>query len=244
MQRIRRTGFSSAVSSRVVLAVVLSIAAHTYLVFGLPSRPGSNNPSQVVLIEARLIREQPIERRPPVTAPPLPAKSQPLPRTVPATAQPFVLPPVTAPTPAPLATPLPEPAPAVAQPDAAPETRPREPIAELTREESPFLEVPDLAFHPASELDVYPLTLQQVITQIPENAVAPGTVTLLLMIDEFGKVNDAELLDSEPEGQYDEAVKQAYARANFSPAQKDGRVVRSRIVVRVDVEPRTSAANR
>ena len=242
MQRIRRTGFSSAVSSRVVLAVVLSIAAHTYLVFGLPSRPGSNNSSKDVLIEARLIRVEPTERQTSVAPPHLAANSEPPPRSVPLPALPFALPPAIVRTPPSMEMPLPEPL--VAQPVAPSETRTQEPIVELSSEESPLLEVPDLAFHPAGELDVYPLALRQVVPQIPEAASARGTVTLLLMIDEFGKVNDARLLDSEPEGRYDEAVMQAYARAVFSPAQKDGRVVRSRIVLRVDIEPLINAATR
>jgi periplasmic protein TonB len=242
VQRIRRTGFSSTVSSQIVLAIVLSIVAHTYLVFGLPSGPGSDNSSKVVLIEARLIREEPSEPRPRTIEPILPVNAQPLSRTVPVPALPFVLPPVRVQTPPALAMPLP--APAVEQPVAPAETRSQELIAELPGDESPALEVPDLAFHPASELDVYPLIKETVIAQLPEAAAVRGVLTLLLMIDEFGRVNDARLLDSEPEGQYDEAVLQAYARAIFSPAQMDGRPVRSRIVVRVDVEPRISAATR
>jgi TonB family protein len=244
VQRIRRSGFSSAVSSRVVLAVFLSIVAHTYFVFGLPSRPTSNNSSKGLLIEARLIREEPTERQPPVVAPFLPENFQPPPRTVPMPALPFVLPPVVVQAPPPLAMPLPEPESVVEQPVSPSETRLQEPIDLLPGEESASLEVPDLAFHPASELDVYPSITQPVIPPIPEAAAARGVVTLLLMIDEFGKVNDAKLLDSEPAGQYDEAVMRAYARAKFSPAQKDARAVRSRILVRVDIEPQTSVVFR
>jgi periplasmic protein TonB len=242
VQRIRRTGFSSTVSSQIVLAIVLSIVVHTYLVFGLPSGPGSDNSSKVILIEARLIREEPSEPRPRTIEPIVPVNAQPLSRTVPVPALPFVLPAVSIRTPPPPAMPLPQPEPVVPQPVAPVETRMQEPSAGLSNEESASLEVPDLIYHPASELDVYPSIAQPVIARIPDAAMARGAVTLLLMIDEFGKVNDARLLDSEPEGQYDEAVLQTYVRAIYSPAQKNGRMVRSRIVVRVDIEPRINAA--
>ncbi len=65
----------------------------------------------------------------------------------------------------------------------------------------------------------------------------PGTVTLLAMVDEYGKVTETAVVDAAPEGLFDESAQRALSRAAFSPAQRDGRNVRSRILVRVNYDP-------
>jgi protein TonB len=100
--------------------------------------------------------------------------------------------------------------------------------------------MPDLAFHPARDLDVYPIPLVRVAPPYPEEAKRAriaGAVTLLVLVDEFGRVSAVNVLDARPEGVFDAAAKDAYAAAVFSPASRHGHAVRSRLVIQVDFDP-------
>jgi protein TonB len=96
---------------------------------------------------------------------------------------------------------------------------------------------PDPVHYPAKELDVYPRLLAPLAVSYPERADQPdGRVSLLLLIDEAGRVSGVTVVDSEPEGVFDDAAVRAYSLAAFSPARKDGRAVRSRILVAVEIK--------
>jgi protein TonB len=62
-------------------------------------------------------------------------------------------------------------------------------------------------------------------------------VTLLVMIDEAGRVEGTSVVDAVPDGVFEQAAQQALANAAFYPAQKDGRTVRSRILIKVEFDP-------
>jgi protein TonB len=59
-------------------------------------------------------------------------------------------------------------------------------------------------------------------------------VTLEVLIDESGRVTQTSVVDAVPAGIFEQAAQQAMADALFYPAQKDGRIVRSRILVKVE----------
>jgi protein TonB len=71
-------------------------------------------------------------------------------------------------------------------------------------------------------------------------------VTLLLLVDETGQVHECSVVDARPEGIFEEAALGAFRSARFSPGRKDGRNVRSRVLVKVVFNPdqATSAATR
>ena len=73
-------------------------------------------------------------------------------------------------------------------------------------------------------------------------AQVAGSVTLLVLIDEAGRVLGTSEADAAPGGVYEQAAQQAVASSCFYPAQRDGRAVRSRILVKVEFDPAVADA--
>ena len=64
-----------------------------------------------------------------------------------------------------------------------------------------------------------------------------GSVTLLVLIDEAGRVVGTSVMDATPDGVFEQAAQQALVNAAFYPAQKDGRMVRSRVLIKIEFDP-------
>ena len=64
-------------------------------------------------------------------------------------------------------------------------------------------------------------------------AKVDGRLLVLLLIDEFGVVNDASIVESQPPGYFEEAALAVFRAARFSPAQKQGHAVKSRVLLQV-----------
>jgi len=113
--------------------------------------------------------------------------------------------------------------------------------ARLDDRHLPATELPllvDPAWYEAKDLDLYPRPLAPVQPEYPASAPAIlGEVTLLLQIDEFGAVHQLSVVTAEPAGYFEEPALQAFQAARFAPAQREGRPVRSRIVVKVRFAP-------
>jgi protein TonB len=60
-----------------------------------------------------------------------------------------------------------------------------------------------------------------------------GSVTLTLKLDETGAVQGVEVTDATPPGVFDQSALDAFKQARFAPAQKDGRAVKSLVVIKV-----------
>ena len=56
---------------------------------------------------------------------------------------------------------------------------------------------------------------------------------MLLLIDEFGVVNEASVVEAHPEGYFEESTLSVFRAARFSPAQKQGHAVKSRVLLQV-----------
>jgi protein TonB len=85
-------------------------------------------------------------------------------------------------------------------------------------------------------LDVYPEPLAAIRLDYPDtaaNARIDGRLTVQLLIDEFGVVNEVSVVDAKPEGYFEEATLAVFRGARFSPAQKQGHAVKSRVVLQV-----------
>jgi protein TonB len=98
----------------------------------------------------------------------------------------------------------------------------------------------DPAWYLPREIDVYPRPAVPVRPVYPARALDEGVggrVTLLLLVDENGLVHEVSVVEAEPEGYFEESSVAAYQAARFEPARKDGRRVRSRILVRVLFDP-------
>ena len=216
MRRIRQLpqSVSQAAFERLSVAVVLSATLHLYLIYGLALQPTHGPADHLSIINARLLPEPAVTSRPA-------AQRQ---RIVPVQPQVSSLP-------EPIATPVP-----AAQ---APPAGDRSP-----EPEGSTASLPDPVHYAARDLDVYPQPLNRIEPAYPQTALAGelgGWVTLLLSIDESGRVTDASVVDAFPPDVFEESALRALATTAYSPAQKNGRPVRSRILVKIDYDPAASA---
>jgi periplasmic protein TonB len=106
---------------------------------------------------------------------------------------------------------------------------------------APALEVlalVDPTWYTAKDLDLYPQALAPVDPRYPASVSdISGEVTVLLAIDEYGVVQDSSVVMAQPPGYFEESALRAFKLTRFAPAQRDGRPVRSRIVVKVRFAP-------
>lgn len=100
--------------------------------------------------------------------------------------------------------------------------------------------IPDPVYYPARQLDVYPALLEPINLVYPERAAreeVSGKVTVLLLIDDNGIVNDVSVVEAEPAGYFEEAARAAFSETRFTPARKNGRAVKSRVLISVSYGP-------
>ena len=96
------------------------------------------------------------------------------------------------------------------------------------------LRASDPTYYPAGELDAYPQPAQPLEL---DRLAGAGSIRLLLLIDEHGIVNDLFPVEAGASTRLDQALRAALVATRFLPAQKDGRAVRSRIVLSVGPGP-------
>ena len=197
---------------RLIKAVVLSFLLHLALLVGIPVNPTGGVPDMVSTITARLE--------------PAGADSEPAADSVDVVPEAM---------PAPRPDKPPKPADAIAETKADPVRASEQPPASpASGIEVPFIRDP--TYYPAKQLDVYPQPLAQIRLDYPESAASAkvdGRLLVLLLIDEFGVVNDASVVESQPEGYFEDAALAVFRAARFSPAQKQGRAVKSRVLLQV-----------
>ena len=92
----------------------------------------------------------------------------------------------------------------------------------------------DAKYYSARELDVYPAPLAPLVGSLPAPARSRGYALLAIMLDATGAVTQVQLLEAEPAGFFDDDGVRSIASARFTPALKNGRAVKTRIVVRID----------
>jgi protein TonB len=207
---------------RLGVAMLASAALHAWLAFGLPVKAARTQGVAGPVIEARLMAATP-------SAAPVPSGSK-------APAHP------------------PDVVPEVAE--AAPEPAHEAPPPVVTRADPPPVEGPpgipvpqieDTEFYPARQLDQYPKPVAEVGLKYPRRAgteVMSGTVTLLLLIDDLGIVVEATVVEADPPGYFEDAAIEAFKAVLFTPGQRDGRVVKSRLVVQVAFDAQTESLRR
>lgn len=227
----------SPATQRVVAALSISIAVHLALIGLLRVHPmAAPVAADIPVIDVRLQ---------PVAPPPAPA----LP------VQQIEAPPATPEMP-PQPTPLAPPKPALPLPhaDRAPQPEQTEPVAPAALPAAPANPAPpsssalpavnvpllvDPVYYTARQLDVQPRALDAINPVYPQDAIARGAsgwVQLQLKLDETGSVQDVEVSDASPPGIFDQSALDAFRNAHFAPAQKDGRAVKSLIVIKVRYE--------
>ncbi len=99
--------------------------------------------------------------------------------------------------------------------------------------------VDDPTYYTARQLDVHPQAAQPVRPDYPESVAVGGVegyVTLKLLIDDGGKVREASVVDAQPPGVFEESALAAFRAARFQPGQRNGRPVKSQILIKVTYE--------
>jgi periplasmic protein TonB len=209
------------VGLRFLFALAFSATLHLSLIYGIAIGPSESVPAS--LIVARLVAQAAAPR--PLAEPRAPGSSHR--RSAPPVAAFF--PAADEPALGAMGDPAPDPGRAAA-------THPRIDDSHLPSTEVPLLVDP--AWYEAKDLDLYPRPLAPVQPEYPASAPAIlGEVTLLLQIDEFGVPQQLSVVTAEPAGYFEEPALQAFQTARFTPAQREGRPVRSRIVVKVRFAP-------
>lgn len=258
---VSRTPQAPILSTRtrpILTALWLSLGLHGALLALVQVAPPASSSSPLV-IEARLETREPETSIAPAVVPVVEAEQpeKPEPKAVP------VLEPETAPAPEsePLSEPEPitveadladlEPAPVevVPVPPAA-KPLPAPPAASVppalsapapAAKDSPrsLVQIPtavDLAYYSAREVDVLPRALRDIRPDYPTEADRrrlSGSVKLQIKLEADGRVSDIEVVESTPQGMFDESALAAFRQARFSPAQRNGRPVRARIMIEV-----------
>jgi protein TonB len=95
---------------------------------------------------------------------------------------------------------------------------------------------PDANYYGARDLDRYPRPLAPL--QIDRTAGdGAREVRLEILVDERGIVQDMTFAGPAAPARVEEALRAALTATRFLPAQKDGRAVKSRIVLSVNFDP-------
>lgn len=205
------------VAERFALVLAGSLIFHFALIFGLQVRVQPPQPASRQVLQVRLERG--------IDILPVEASEAAPPQTALKDEEPLPTPPTEVETepssqPAPLASALPL------------EQTPGLPALDI-----PLVEDP--TYYPALEVDVHPVAQHDIIPLYPSQAAddkITGSVILLLNLDESGLVQEISVEQSDPPGHFDQAALDAFRHARFSPAQKQGRIVKSRMRIKVSFD--------
>ncbi|HEY7657685.1 MAG TPA: hypothetical protein VH881_12515 [Burkholderiales bacterium] len=96
--------------------------------------------------------------------------------------------------------------------------------------------MPDPRYYLARELDSYPRPLSPLRFGRPADSSAEE-VLLEILVDERGVVQDVISARPAERSRADEELRAMLAATPFLPARKDGRLVKSRLVLRVRLDP-------
>lgn len=181
-----------------------------------------------LLFAAGLVSETPRGQALPAAATPITARLEPSPATM--SADPVLPGPETPPAPPRAIQPAPV-ADRKRQVVADTGARPTEDTAPLA-----LPQTPDPNYYAARDLDAYPRPVAPLhLDRVAAGNAAPARIRLALLIDEHGIVNDVAFVQSEPPGYAGERLRGLLAATRFVPAYKDGRAVKSRVVLSVNL---------
>ena len=113
----------------------------------------------------------------------------------------------------------------------SPASRTAEPIA------AQGIDIPDPTYYPARRLDVYPTLASELDRSYFEAATSSNIkarVLLLVLIDAAGNVDDVSIAESGAAEELEHAARRAFLAARFTPARKNGRAVKSQVLIEVN----------
>lgn len=94
-------------------------------------------------------------------------------------------------------------------------------------------------YYKIKELDVVPRPISSITPRYPEgvpSSVRRGVVQLEIKLDEDGAVTEVTVLGGEPPGYFEDAAREAFLHAKFTPGMKSGHKVRSLFTLQVHFE--------
>ena len=204
--------------ARLLGACALSLMLHAALL-GVPVHGPGSAASRASAIEARLapaVDREPLRETVAIAKTDTPARQHPEHESPVATAKPQV---------------------ELQQPVAAPPSAPAIGV-ELPAHRDP-------TYYPARQLDIYPQPLAPIRLTYPDGAAGErvgGRLVLWLMIDEFGAVDDATVVQAEPASLFEADALATLRAVRFAPAQKRGLPVKSRVLLEVNYGAHEGAA--
>lgn len=209
MERARRHDpLTAAALARLGFALLLSLALHAALLMRVEHGP--RQPETRAVVHARLVSAEPELSKQATVSPPV------IPRSAVVASSPPV------PTLAPVAV-------ETAEAAAADSDIQNPGVQALASTHLPV----DLNYYAAAELDVYPIPTQAIALEL--GAIPGGWIRILTSIGETGHVDEAVVFDAAPAGVFDASALTAVRRTRFSPARRDGRDVRSRVLIELRV---------
>lgn len=112
-------------------------------------------------------------------------------------------------------------------------------LSRVAQEASPpaLPQLPDTTVYTARDLDSYPRPVAPLDTGRVEDTLAgkPVSVRFELIIDERGRVNEVVVAGPEPSGFAETELRALLAATPFIPARKDGRAVKSRVLLSISL---------
>jgi hypothetical protein len=202
--------------TRLIAALTVSLLVHAWLVHGYGERERARPAASGAPFQARLIEA--VGRPPAFTS----ARSDyPLPRAE--TDQ--------EPAPAPRLLP----AAPVAQPVSARRGIENERTVTAPTQVAALPHPQDPTYYSSRSLDVFPASLTQWdLNAVRAAAQQAGNARATLLIDEAGIVNEVVSVEGAPHTGAEQVIRELFLAAKFSPAHKDGRVVKSRVLVNLN----------
>jgi len=102
-----------------------------------------------------------------------------------------------------------------------------------------LIPVPEEHYFKLKELDVVPHPTSSIMPRFPESipdSIRRGIVKLEIKLDADGLVREVTVLGSQPPGYFEEAARDTFLNATFTPGMKSGQKIRSVLTLQVHFE--------
>jgi TonB family protein len=115
--------------------------------------------------------------------------------------------------------------------------RPEPPARVAARASDAVAQSPDTTYYTIRQLDIFPAPTQPLQFPGLTRALAAevrARAVVELHISETGVVDDAKVIEAHPSGYFESELAATFLAVRFTPAVRDGRTVRSRVLVRIE----------
>jgi TonB family protein len=94
---------------------------------------------------------------------------------------------------------------------------------------------PDTTYYTIRQLDIYPVPAEPLwLDGVTHAAPRDARAVVELHISESGRVDAAKIIEAHPRGDFENELRATFLAIRFTPAVRDGRAVRSRVLVRIE----------